>query len=160
MASGPQLHCWRVSRARAAAGGTDGKDSSELRQGRRSKPHSPCRAGPFPSKNVWQHLRHQLRDGWERASRRVPLIQVLDHQPAAFIQDVLCGACAWCLFAAGRSLAARSRHVPVQRQPIISSARSSWLQPGGPRPWRYLLGSLFPPSCGRFPHLQINLPSR
>ena len=58
MASGPQLHCWRVSRARAAASGTDGKDSSELRQGRQSKPHSPCRAGPFPSKkktppNAW-----------------------------------------------------------------------------------------------------------
>ena len=66
------------------------------------------------TRNVWQHLRHQLRDGWERARRRVPLIQVLDHQPAAFIQDVLCGACAWCLFSAGRSLAARSRHVPVQ----------------------------------------------
>ena len=31
-------------------GGTDGEDSSELRQGRQSKPHSPCRAGPFPSK--------------------------------------------------------------------------------------------------------------
>ena len=32
-------------------GGTDGEDSSELRQGQQSKPHSPCRAGPFPSKN-------------------------------------------------------------------------------------------------------------
>ena len=29
----------------------DGEDSSELRQGQQSKPHSPCRAGPFPSKN-------------------------------------------------------------------------------------------------------------
>ena len=39
-------------------GETDGEDSSELRQGRQSKPHSPCRAGPFPSKkktppNAW-----------------------------------------------------------------------------------------------------------
>ena len=51
MASGPQLHWCRVWRARAAASGTDDEDSSELRQGRKSKPRSPCRAGPFPSKN-------------------------------------------------------------------------------------------------------------
>ena len=31
------------------ADGEDGEDSSELRQGQQSKPHSPCRAGPFPS---------------------------------------------------------------------------------------------------------------
>ena len=33
-------------------GGTDGEDSSELRQGQQSKPHSPCRAGPLLSKKT------------------------------------------------------------------------------------------------------------
>ena len=40
----PLLSC--VASARVG-----GEDGSELRQGRKSKPHSPCRAGPFPSKN-------------------------------------------------------------------------------------------------------------
>ena len=41
----PLLSC--VASARVG-----GEDGSELRQGRKSKPHSPCRAGPFPSKNL------------------------------------------------------------------------------------------------------------
>ena len=60
MASGLQLHCRRVLRARAIASGTDSGDSSELRQGRKSKPRSPCGAGPFSSKNGrWRGTRGQ-----------------------------------------------------------------------------------------------------
>ena len=46
----PAAPLFDVWRARAAASGTDDEDSSELRQGRKSKTRSPCRAGPFPSK--------------------------------------------------------------------------------------------------------------
>ena len=53
-------------------GGTDGEDSSELRQGRKSKPHSPCRAGPFPSKNgcdtQWCGLEASLVQAWATMS--------------------------------------------------------------------------------------------
>ena len=45
----PLLSC--VASARVG-----GEDGSELRQGRKSKPHSPCRAGPFPSKNRFNKI--------------------------------------------------------------------------------------------------------
>jgi hypothetical protein len=53
-------------------GETDGEDSSELRQGRQSKPHSPCRAGPFPSKNgcdtQWCGLEASRAQAWATMS--------------------------------------------------------------------------------------------
>ena len=43
-------------------GGTDGEDSSELRQGQQSKPHSPCRAGPLPSKKRLKEVEEKRLD--------------------------------------------------------------------------------------------------
>ena len=48
---GPAAPLCHGQRETDGVGGTDGEDSSELRPGQQSKTHSPCRAGPFPSKN-------------------------------------------------------------------------------------------------------------
>ena len=53
----PLLSC--VASARVG-----GEDGSELRQGRKSKPYSPCRAGPFPSKNGDDRLMRETEESF------------------------------------------------------------------------------------------------
>ena len=59
---GPAAPLCHGQRETDGVGGTDGEDSSELRQGQQSKPHSPCRAGPLPSKKRLKEVEEKRLD--------------------------------------------------------------------------------------------------